>query len=198
MGHGLTGVRSVGLPPFAETFASSGIAAFVFDYRYFGDSGGSPRYLVDPLQQLDDWAAAVAYARALDGVDGDRFAVWGSSFSGGLVLKVAADHPDVDAIVVQVPAVDGEARGEAFQVGVGRLAGFVVAIVQDLLKSTVSNEAVLLSTFSTAGGGGMIEDDEVRARSGSRSTFRCSRWLRGRIAWRLSPRSRRSPQPMTA
>jgi hypothetical protein len=33
MGHGFAGTRDVALPLFAEKFARSGVAAFVFDYR---------------------------------------------------------------------------------------------------------------------------------------------------------------------
>lgn len=40
MAHGLTGTRRDRLGPFAERFAAIGVAALVFDYRGFGDSGG--------------------------------------------------------------------------------------------------------------------------------------------------------------
>ena len=45
---GFAGTRDVGLPHVAERLARAGLAAFVFDYRGFGASGGSPRQLVDP------------------------------------------------------------------------------------------------------------------------------------------------------
>src|ERR1700728_3653220 len=63
MAHGLSGTRRDRLGPFAEGFAGGGIAALVLDYRGFGDSAGEPD-LFDPGRQLDDWRAAIAFARS--------------------------------------------------------------------------------------------------------------------------------------
>src|SRR3954467_3836536 len=82
LGHGLGATREFGLEAYAERFADAGIAALAFTYRHFGDSGGQPRQLLDIERQLGDWAAALAYARNLDGVDHQRIALWGTSFGG--------------------------------------------------------------------------------------------------------------------
>jgi alpha-beta hydrolase superfamily lysophospholipase len=105
MAHGLSGTRRDGLGPFAERFAAAGIAALVFDHRGFGDSGGEPD-LFEPGRQLDDWRAAIACARSLPGVDGDRLATFGSSMGGGNALAAAAEDPRVAAVVSQVPFLD--------------------------------------------------------------------------------------------
>ncbi len=106
MAHGFAGERRFGLEPFAERFASAGLAVFLFDYRNFGDSEGEPRNLVDPFRHVADWRAAVTHVRSLDAVDGDRTALWGTSFSGGHVIVTAARDPEVRAIAAQVPFVD--------------------------------------------------------------------------------------------
>jgi pimeloyl-ACP methyl ester carboxylesterase len=105
MAHGLSGTRRDGLGPFAERFAAAGIAALVFDYRGFGDSGGEPD-LFHPARQLDDWRAALAYTRSLPGVDPERVATFGSSMGGGNALAAAADDPRVAAAISQVPFLD--------------------------------------------------------------------------------------------
>lgn len=105
MAHGLSGTRRDGLGPFAERFAAAGFAALVFDHRGFGDSTGEPD-LFDPARQLDDWRAAIAFARSLPGIDGDRLATFGSSMGGGNALAAAADDPSVAAAVSQVPFLD--------------------------------------------------------------------------------------------
>src|SRR5438874_7879452 len=107
LGHGLGATREYGLEPFARRFADAGIAALAFTYRHFGDSGGQPRQLLDIERQLSDWAAALAYARGLDGIDTDRIALWGTSFAGGHVLVAAARDGDVAAVVSQCPFTDG-------------------------------------------------------------------------------------------
>src|ERR1700758_1810159 len=82
LGHGLGGTREAGLEPYARRFADAGIAALAFTYRHFGASDGEPRQLLDIERQLGDWAAALAYARSLDANDGERVALWGTSFGG--------------------------------------------------------------------------------------------------------------------
>jgi alpha-beta hydrolase superfamily lysophospholipase len=105
MAHGLSGTRRDGLGPFAERFAAAGIAALVFDHRGFGDSGGEPD-LFEPRRQLDDWRAAISFARSLPGIDQGRVATFGSSMGGGNALAAAADDPGVAAAISQVPFLD--------------------------------------------------------------------------------------------
>jgi fermentation-respiration switch protein FrsA (DUF1100 family) len=109
MAHGFTGTRGARLDAYAERFAQAGLAALVFDYRCFGDSDGEPRQLLDIKRQLADWRAAVDCARGLEGVDPDRIAVWGSSFSGGHVVETAAADGRIAAAVAQAPFMDGVA-----------------------------------------------------------------------------------------
>jgi alpha-beta hydrolase superfamily lysophospholipase len=105
MAHGLSGTRRDGLGPFAARFAEAGIAALVFDHRGFGDSGGEADRF-EPARQLDDWRAAIAFARSLPGVDPERVATFGSSMGGGNALAAAAGDRRVAAAVSQVPFLD--------------------------------------------------------------------------------------------
>jgi alpha-beta hydrolase superfamily lysophospholipase len=105
MAHGLSGTRRDRLGPFAERFAAAGITALVFDHRGFGDSGGEPD-LFEPARQLEDWRAAIAFARSLPDVDNGRTATFGSSMGGGNALAAAAGDPGVAAAISQVPFLD--------------------------------------------------------------------------------------------
>jgi cephalosporin-C deacetylase-like acetyl esterase len=105
MAHGLSGTRRDRLGPFAERFAAAGVAALVFDHRGFGDSGGE-HDLFEPRRQLEDWRAAIAFARSLPHVDGDRIATFGSSMGGGNALAAAAADRRVAAAISQVPFLD--------------------------------------------------------------------------------------------
>lgn len=106
MGHGFTGTRDDGLPPYAERFADAGMAALPFDYRHFGHSGGEPRQLIDIGRQHEDYTAAIAFVRTLEGIDPERIALFGTSFSGGHVVEVAARDGRVAAVVSQCPNAD--------------------------------------------------------------------------------------------
>lgn len=111
LAHGLAGTRDSGLLPFAEAFAEAGLDAFLFDYRGFGGSDGSPRQVVSLAAQLEDYRAAMRAAASLPGVDPRRLVLWGISLAGGHVLSAAADRDDVAAVVAAVPLVDGLAAG---------------------------------------------------------------------------------------
>ena len=106
MAHGFTGTRELRLDAYAERFCAAGLGALVFDYRHFGASDGEPRQLLSIPRQHADYHAALAYARALEWVDPNRVAVFGSSFSGGHVLAIAAQDPRVAAVVSQCPYTD--------------------------------------------------------------------------------------------
>ena len=59
------------------------------------------------IRQLADGSAALACARAQPGVAADRVALWGTSFSGGHVIAIAARDGRVAAVSAQCPVVDG-------------------------------------------------------------------------------------------
>ncbi|MDT7609189.1 MAG: uncharacterized protein QOG96_3692 [Pseudonocardiales bacterium] len=107
MAHGYSAVKEMYLDRYAEHFAAGGLNALVFDNRNFGASDGEPRQEIDPWAQVRDYRHAITYATTLPETDGNRIGVWGSSYSGGHVLVVAAIDRRVKAVVSQVPLVSG-------------------------------------------------------------------------------------------
>jgi pimeloyl-ACP methyl ester carboxylesterase len=106
MAHGFSATRDDGLPAYAKAFQDAGFAIVLFDYRHFGASTGEPRQLLDIGRQHEDYRAVITWARRLDGIDPDRIVLWGSSFSGGHVLAVAAGDPRIAAVISQAPFTD--------------------------------------------------------------------------------------------
>jgi pimeloyl-ACP methyl ester carboxylesterase len=153
MAHGLSMTRDGGLAPFAEAFAAIGCHVVVFDYRYFGDSGGEPRELVAVRRQLKDWRAAVDFARRLEGVDPDRIALWGTSYSGGHVVEIASRDPRIAAVISQVPNLDGLAtlgfliRHEPAR----RLRWLSGVIVRDALRGLLRREPLYVKSIGREG-----------------------------------------------
>lgn len=107
MAHGLGAVKTMRLDAFAERYCAAGYACLVFDYRGFGDSEGEPRQLLNIGKQLEDWRNAVEFARSESRVDGSQVIVWGSSFSGGHVLRTAATVPGISGVMSQCPFTNG-------------------------------------------------------------------------------------------
>jgi dienelactone hydrolase len=145
MAHGLGGTRELGLAAYAERFVAAGYAVLVFDYRGFGSSDGMPRQLVSVRRQLRDWQAAIDFARRLSFVDPQSIALWGSSFSGGHVLRVAVDDGRVRAVSAQCPMMDGLASS----LGVVRYGGLLYALrlvahgLWDLLVSLAGRDHLI-------------------------------------------------------
>jgi hypothetical protein len=103
MAHGFSAVKEMGLDRVAAALADAGCAVQVHDHRNLGASDGEPRGCVDIWAQARDYRAAIDAALARPGVDADRLALWGSSYSGGEVLVVGAADDRVRAVVAQVP-----------------------------------------------------------------------------------------------
>ena len=134
MGHGFGGVRALRLYAYAERFVAAGYLVVVFDYRGFGESDGSPRQLLDVGMQLQDWRAALSFARALPDADPERLIAWGTSFGGGHVITLAGHGEGLAAIIAQVPHVSGPAAVRA--------TGLIPAL--RLLRPAVLDQAAAL------------------------------------------------------
>src|SRR6185295_181877 len=125
MSHGWGGTAAM-LRPQGSDFARAGYVVVVFDYRGWGESDsrvvltrpgtdaphkpGQPfnaevrevREVVDPLDQATDIFNVIHWAMGEAAVDKTRIGLWGTSFSGGLVVYVAARDPRIKALVSQV------------------------------------------------------------------------------------------------
>lgn len=128
MTHGWGGLRSHLNRTYAPTFAAGGFIVLTFDYRGWGDSdsklvivGEQPRpdskgevtvkarairEVVDPFDQVLDITHALDFLMGEPGVDTERIGIWGTSYSGGHVVYVAAHDPRVKVIVSQVGSQD--------------------------------------------------------------------------------------------
>jgi len=141
MAHGLGATRDVGLESYALRFREVGLAVLVFDYRHLGQSGGEPRQLVWIPYQLQDYGAAVDYARSLPEIDSEKIALWGTSLSGGHVLVTAAGDSRIACVSAQVPLLDGGAGQveEMKREGIGRMFAqglrLLIHAQRDLVRS---------------------------------------------------------------
>lgn len=126
MAHGWGGTVR-GLRRDAVAFAKAGFLAVAFDYRGWGNSdprvvlaepapeGKAGRFqaeviaireVVDPVDQTRDWLNAMHWLQSEPMCDTSRIGVWGSSYSGGHVLYVAAHDRRVKAVFSQVGGMD--------------------------------------------------------------------------------------------
>jgi hypothetical protein len=185
MGHGFGATRDAGLLPFAERFAAAGADVLVFDYRGYGTSDGTPRQNVWHVRHREDYHSAVAHARGLDGVDPDRIVLWGSSYSGGHVVPVAAKDGQVAAVISQGAAMDGLAALLEIgrYAGVGQLLKLTGHALRDIVGSVLGREPHLIPVVGPPGSLAAItaEGAETGYRSIMGPTFRNEMCARGAI-----------------
>jgi uncharacterized protein len=149
MAHGLGAVKEMRLDAYAERFVAAGYAALVFDYRHFGGSTGEPRQLLDIGRQIEDWKAALAWARTCRDVDGSRAVLWGTSFGGGHAIWMAAEDGNVAAAIAQCPFTDGLASLRAMNpVSAAKLTTLAL---RDLANEALGRAPVYVASAGPSG-----------------------------------------------
>lgn len=128
MAHGWGGTAAA-LRREAIAFAQQGYFVLTFDYRGWGESDSrviltapapkekmagkfmaevrEVREVVDPIDFGTDWLNAIHWVAGEKQADMNRLGLWGSSFSGGLIVYAAERDSRVKAIHSQVGALDG-------------------------------------------------------------------------------------------
>ena len=159
LAHGFGTVKEGRLDAYAERFAAAGYAVLVFDYRHFGESSGEPRQLVSIGRQHRDWRAAVEHARGLAGVDSDRIAVWGTSYSGGHVIAIAAADPRIAAAIAQTPHTSGIATFRS--AGIGPSNRLALASLRDLGRAVTGREPRMIPVVAAPGERGAMTSPDA-------------------------------------
>jgi pimeloyl-ACP methyl ester carboxylesterase len=142
-GAGVT--KEPGTDQFAARFHAAGFSVLAFDFRRFGESGGTPRQVLRVREQLADWQAAIDCAKALPEVNPRQVAAWGFSSTGGHVLRVAAEH-NVAAAIAQTPLVDGLASGPNAlrHESIGVVLRFPLIALTDLLRGLLRRRPLVV------------------------------------------------------
>ena len=140
MGHGFGGTKDMLLERYAIRYQEAGFAVLTFDYRYFGESEGEPRQLVWIPYQLQDYTAAIEYARNLEEIDPARIALWGTSASGGYGIVIAARDQKIACVVGQCPGLDPHASGKIFlkKLGLRHFLRLFIHAQRDMIRSRFS------------------------------------------------------------
>lgn len=148
LAHGLGSQKDMGLVNYAREFSQEGFASIIIDYRYFGGSyqeSGSNRVrnLIDPWNHVADIKAVLRHLHERKfnlPLDSKSIFLWGTSFAGGHVLKVASEYKDgIKAVISQVPNLDGKQASKRGIKERGILGSIRVAILSltDMLFATL-------------------------------------------------------------
>jgi dienelactone hydrolase len=83
---------------YAQKLADRGFAAFAFDFRSWGESGGKLRNFESPTVKIADIKSAVSFLQTVDAVDSNRIAGLGICASAGYMAVATAEDPRIKVI----------------------------------------------------------------------------------------------------
>lgn len=148
MAPGFNSVKEVFLSyQFPRVFAEAGLAVALWDHPTCGDSDGEPRRELDPLRQQRGYRDAITYLAGRPEVDPERIGIWGTSYSGGHVLAVAAVDRRVRCVVSQAMTVSGRDNMVARHTP-ARLAELQAAFAADRLGRMRGEAPVVVPAFA--------------------------------------------------
>jgi len=202
LGTGASCVYDQGLALYAERFAAAGFAALAFDYRCFGRSGGEPRGLLLVGRQREDFRAAIRLARSLEGVDGERIALWGYSLGGGNVQALLIDEPGIAAAAVCVAPVVSGLRSLLHMGGPGHVLRLAAAGLRDGARALRGAEPWRVPATGPPGSRGLLNSPDslpgFKAMTPADSSWRNALCARAALAppYRLERKIRRIACPI--
>ncbi|MDP7240936.1 MAG: alpha/beta fold hydrolase, partial [Dehalococcoidia bacterium] len=106
--QGFTGIKESFLPPVAQRLAEMGFYALTFDYRFFGESQGEPRFQLLPQVQVEDTRNAITFLQLQLGVDPERMGLYGTSFGGAIASYTTGTDDRVKCLVSTSGIGNGE------------------------------------------------------------------------------------------
>ncbi len=165
--HGWGATQLTLITNYIAAFNDAGFCVVTFDYPGWGDSEGLPRNVINPWRREKVVESALAYTKSLPEVDEKNIILWGSSFGGGHVVRIAAEHPELRGAIAQVPMLDGLLAVKA--VPLARMLRFGVDILLDLLDPFSTRYVPIISE---AGGYSSMDRD---------GAWRVEEWVRANL-----------------
>nr|WP_286670333.1 alpha/beta hydrolase [Shewanella spartinae] len=99
---------------YGKALAELGYVVIAFDASFQGESGGSPRYVEDPSQRVEDISRVIDYAVSLPYVDEDRIGGLGICGGGAYIFSSALIEKRLKAVVGITPVNLGRLFREGF------------------------------------------------------------------------------------
>lgn len=161
MAHGFSLTKEAYLDKFAKRFCEAGFCVLVFDYRNLGDSDAYKPFHLDPMEQIKDYRNAITWIRKQSEVEAEKVGIWGTSYSGGHVLYVAAVDRRVKAVVAQVPTINGR-KGAARKMGMEKLNHFMDELIEYRESQYDSNKERMIPVVSLDGNAAQPHPDAYK------------------------------------
>lgn len=146
---------------YASALAEAGNVVIAFDASFQGASGGTPRFLEDPNQRVEDFRRVVDYLETLPYVDADRIGVLGVCGGGGYTLASAKSEKRFKAVVSITGANYGRVARENAAAGGGVLEALKGIGAQRTAEARGAESAVTGMLPDTAEGAQQVGDIDI-------------------------------------
>lgn len=102
---------------YARQLAKEGFATLAFDHRYYGESGGSPRFFENPTAKTEDFINALHYLQSVPAIDPQQIGGLAICASGGYMGDAISRVDGFQSFVAVVPWFNTEEVVRAFYGG---------------------------------------------------------------------------------
>lgn len=110
MSNGFNGTKDGLLENYALEFIKQGHSVLTYDYRTYGESGGTPKQLLSVTMQHEDLKAAINFVRETKKIE--SIILWGTSAGAPYGLVVASQDPHIKGVICQCGAYDHKADSQ--------------------------------------------------------------------------------------
>ncbi|KPM83078.1 alpha/beta hydrolase [Pseudoalteromonas lipolytica] len=150
---------------YGKALAEAGYVVIAFDASYQGQSGGTPRFIENPSQRVEDISHVIDYAVTLPYVDNERIGSIGVCGGGAYVFNSALTEKRVKAVVGITPVNLGRLFREAFTEfnPLGALESMAAQRTAEALGGDLQVNELLPPSIEFARDNGLTERDVFEA-----------------------------------
>nr|WP_284693447.1 alpha/beta hydrolase [Pseudoalteromonas sp. SCSIO 43088] len=150
---------------YGKALAEAGYVVIAFDASYQGQSGGTPRFIENPSQRVEDISHVIDYAVTLPYVDNERIGSIGVCGGGAYVFNSALTEKRVKAVVGITPVNLGRLFREAFTEfnPLGALEAMAAQRTAEALGGDLQVNELLPPSIEFARDNGLTERDVFEA-----------------------------------
>lgn len=128
---------------YGAALAEAGYVVVAFDASFQGASGGTPRFLEDPGQRVEDFRRVTDYLTTLPYVDADRIGVLGICGGGGYTLNAAMTERRFKAVAALTAVNIGRMMRETSAALAGSAVTALEGVASQRTAETGGAEAAL-------------------------------------------------------
>ncbi|TPK70181.1 alpha/beta hydrolase [Mesorhizobium sp. B2-4-15] len=150
---------------YGKALAEQGFVVIAYDASFQGESGGSPRWIEDPTQRVEDVSRVIDYAVTLPYVDENRIGVLGVCGGGGYAVNATLTEKRIKAVV----SITGVNIGRLFREGfsqydpLGALEAMAAQRTKEVRGGELQVNELLPVSPEQATKNGLIERDVFEA-----------------------------------